>query len=140
MHRIRFPPDQCQAASDVSAVGRPSVPSFTSGFLAALECTEFVLGQASPRTPLGSSQHSPYMGGGRKGRRGRGGRVRERRRGDGREGGQGRVGEGREERGEEGTGDAPLTQIPGSAPVVGRFKWCVLTGQSGAGVAVTWRR
>jgi len=68
----------------------------TSGFLTALEFTEFVFGRSSTRSPLGSLQHSADPLAGLKGR-GRG------------------QGRGRERRWREGRG-RHLTQIPGSCP------------------------
>ena len=65
----------------------------TSGFLTALECTKFIFGRGSPRTPLGKltalPRPSSWFTGAlllrAKGGKGRGG--------DGREGGEGREGE-----------------------------------------------
>jgi len=84
----------------------------TSGFLTALECTKFVIGRCSP-DPL-AGLRGTLLPRGRKG---------EQKEGKGEEsmGGvlRGGVKEGK------GTGDGPLTQIPGSAPGTDRCWWSV---------------
>jgi len=74
----------------------------TSGFLTALECTKFVFGRCSPR-PSSWFKGDPTSKGKERGAKGRAGR--------------GEYGRGPEERGKRREG-APITQIPGSRPLV----------------------